>query len=147
MNKIKYDLILRKLCRIIYFFSLILFLVFLDQVLKFLAVNSNLLQASYNRGISFGLLPDFWWLGINFLILTGIFIFLIKKPSLPLLLIFGGGLSNFIDRIWWGGVIDYIRLPLFPWAFNLADVWIVLGVILILNIKFKILKTHIKNKK
>lgn len=138
---------MEKSSKVIYFSFLIFFLIFFDQFFKFLAVNSNLLQASYNRGISFGLLPGFWWLGINFLILTGIFIFLIKKPSLPLLLIFGGGLSNFIDRIWWGGVIDYIRLPLFPWAFNLADAWIVLGVILILNIKFKILKTHIKNKK
>ena len=121
-----------------FYFPLFVLLIFSDQVLKFLAINFNFLQVSYNRGISFGLLPGFWWLGINFLVIAGIFIFLTKKTSLALLLIFSGGLSNFIDRIWYGGVIDYIRIPLFPWAFNLGDIEITLGLILILiNLGYK----------
>ena len=68
------------------------------------------------------------------MILAGIFIFLIKKVNLALLLVFSGGLSNFIDRISYGGVVDYIRVPLLPWAFNLADVFLVLGISLLILI-------------
>lgn len=125
---------MRKLSKIIYFFSLIFLFIFIDQVFKFLAVNFDFLHVSYNQGISFGLLPSYWWLGINFLILAGIFIFLIKKVNLALLLVFSGGLSNFIDRISYGGVVDYIRVPLLPWAFNLADVFLVLGISLLILI-------------
>lgn len=42
-----------------------------------------------------------------------------------------GGLSNIIDRFIWGGAVDY--LPLFSWStFNLADIEIVTGAIILL---------------
>lgn len=46
-------------------------------------------------------------------------------------LIFIGALSNLIDRIKWGAVIDYINLGWWP-VFNLSDSLIVIGVIAIL---------------
>jgi len=76
---------------------------------------------------------NFFWLGVNFLIIIVLLILIIKKPETGLILIFAGGLSNFIDRIVRGGVVDFIKLPGFPWQFNLADILITIGVVWILK--------------
>lgn len=74
----------------------------------------------------------------NFLILIGLVYFLIKKYLklkilyiLSLSLILCGAASNLIDRLNYRYVIDYINLPYMP-VFNLADIMIVVGAILIL---------------
>ena len=48
-----------------------------------------------------------------------------------LILIFSGAISNIIDRLRFGCVVDYIDLKFFP-VFNLADIYITIGVLLIL---------------
>ena len=58
-----------------------------------------------------------------------------KFIQISLLFISGGAIGNAIDRIYFGGVIDFIDFFLynFHWpAFNLADVFITIGVILLL---------------
>lgn len=49
---------------------------------------------------------------------------------LPVGLLLGGALGNALDRIRIGAVIDYIKLPSWP-AFNLADIAITVGVVLL----------------
>lgn len=49
---------------------------------------------------------------------------------LPVGLLLGGALGNAIDRIRIGAVVDYLKLPNWP-AFNLADVAITVGVVLL----------------
>lgn len=51
--------------------------------------------------------------------------------SITLGLLLGGALGNLADRVRDGAVTDFIDLPLWP-TFNLADVAIVLGVLLLL---------------
>lgn len=46
-----------------------------------------------------------------------------------LALIVAGGLSNLVDRLIYGGVVDYIKIFVWP-IFNIADVMIVVGVLL-----------------
>ena len=52
-------------------------------------------------------------------------------PSLAWYLVGTGAVSNLIDRLVRGGVVDYIYLP-YGCVINLADILIIAGVILIL---------------
>lgn len=52
------------------------------------------------------------------------------KTTVALSLAISGGISNLIDRIFRGGVFDFIRV--FTITFNLADILIVLGWILLI---------------
>ena len=52
------------------------------------------------------------------------------KTTIALSLAISGGISNLIDRIFRGGVFDFIRV--FTITFNLADILIVLGWILLI---------------
>ncbi|MCD4761005.1 signal peptidase II [bacterium] len=57
-----------------------------------------------------------------------------KKKSVliwPLGLLIIGAVSNFLDRIQYGGVIDFINVPYFT-VFNISDIYISIAVIWIL---------------
>ena len=92
-----------------------------------------------NIGIAFGLndgnLKNIF---ITMIILIIIINFIIKqqnnidkKMTIALSLILGGGISNLIDRIIRGGIIDFIKVSTFP-IFNIADISIVIGWILLI---------------
>ena len=96
----------------------------------------------WNRGVSYGLLSQDGELGRWVLVLVGLggaLLFgwwllqtrrLLSAVSLGLVI--GGALSNVIDRLVHGAVADFFLLHAgrFQWyVFNLADVWIVAGVV------------------
>jgi signal peptidase II len=93
-----------------------------------------------NRGIAFGLLDD---LGsaviiiaaVAFAVLLLLFLVGADRPGLwlPIGLLAGGATGNLIDRLRDGYVTDFIDPPRWP-AFNLADVEITAGVIILLAI-------------
>lgn len=63
-----------------------------------------------------------------------IYLFLKAKSAsrkIFLVLVLSGAVSNMIDRIRFGCVIDYINLKFWP-VFNLADVYITVGIISLL---------------
>jgi signal peptidase II len=107
------------------------------------------LVLTWNRGISYGLFQqDGWWgqwpllaVTILALILLGVWLMRVETrlTALSLGLIIGGAIGNFIDRLAYGAVADFVLLHLttatfrFNWyVFNVADVAIVAGVIGIL---------------
>lgn len=101
-------------------------LVLLDQGIKESLVNSEL--RVINSGVAFGLggaWSQLWpWLMIG--LLLGL---LIKfRFNWQTGLITAGGLANLVDRVRWGGVVDYLAISLFP-RFNLADGLILAGLI------------------
>lgn len=111
------------------------FLILADQLSKSLIRH---LGGFYicNSGVAFGIkIPDilFWpfWLIIIF-ILT---VFLYKKCFMPntlcLILILSGAVSNIIDRLYLGCITDFIDFKIWP-LFNIADVFICAGVILLI---------------
>ncbi len=54
-----------------------------------------------------------------------------KKTGIAIAVAIGGAISNLIDRIFRGGVLDFIKIYKIP-NFNLADLFIVVGWILII---------------
>ena len=99
-----------------------------------------------NTGISFGMFSEGGLLGryffSTFSVVVGIFLVVVavfpKKNfflCISLILVAAGALGNAIDRIYFGGVIDFIDFFIynFHWpAFNFADIFITLGVIILL---------------
>ena len=99
----------------------------------------------WNTGISYGLFDSSGMFGRVTLSGLGLLITLFlliqmvrstgKLERLGYCLIIGGAIGNIIDRVIYGGVIDFISFHYenyYWYVFNLADVWISLGVITIL---------------
>jgi signal peptidase II len=92
-----------------------------------------------NEGVAFGLGGDISaaLIGVTIVALVGLLVFLALRGGggwgvwLPAALLLGGALGNLADRVRDGAVTDFIDLPLWP-TFNLADVAITLGVLLLL---------------
>jgi signal peptidase II len=92
-----------------------------------------------NKGVAFGLGGDISaaLVGVTIVLLVGLLVFLAFRGGsgwlvwLPAALVLGGALGNLADRVRDGAVTDFIDLPLWP-TFNLADVAITLGVLLLL---------------
>jgi signal peptidase II len=90
-----------------------------------------------NRGIAFGLLDDagsfvLVLAAVAFASLLAVFLTASDRRGLwlPIGLLAGGAIGNLIDRIHQGAVTDFIDIG--PWpAFNLADVEITLGVVIL----------------
>jgi signal peptidase II len=59
----------------------------------------------------------------------------LNKPLvwLPTGMLLGGALGNIIDRVRYGAVTDFIKLPAWP-AFNVADISITFGVLVLLYV-------------
>ena len=115
--------------------STIFLVVTIDQLTKLFVLKSSVWYAC-NLGFAFGLLSGFLNGLIAFLILAAlVYLFLKQKEFVfyaPFALIIGGGISNLADRVFKGCVVDFVRIPLWPTTFNLADLAITVGVLLII---------------
>ena len=106
------------------------------------------LQLVWNDGIAFGLLSMQNKLYYNLItILIGLITLIIiwlgfKSKGLEkicFLIIAGGSLGNMFDRIFYSAVPDFIDISInnFHWfIFNVADIFISIGVILLLTLEF-----------
>jgi len=141
-------------------FAIIFFTFFLDLITKNYAVNNLLLNHSviinaflnftlaFNYGAAFSFLSDAggWqrWFFVIFSIVVISFIayILIKDKDSEYIaysFIFGGALGNLYDRFLLGYVIDFIEFHYnnFYWPiFNIADIAISIGIILLLYSMF-----------
>ena len=131
--------------------------IFKDGIVEKIYVNEYLdFILVFNTGISYGLFSgggDFQkWILISLSILIIIFLLsLIRNEStilskLSISFIIGGALGNVLDRFTYGAVVDFISLHAkgFSWyIFNIADMFIVLGVILFILSQFILSKKKI----
>lgn len=100
-----------------------------------------------NLGAAFGILQNKRWLFviITLAVIVYISFFMIKNShklnliiKLGVGMLIGGAIGNFVDRIRYGYVVDFLSFRLlnryeFP-VFNIADCFIVVGTILILTL-------------
>lgn len=144
--------------------------ILLDQIIKLLVKSNLSYQLEYfiipkflyltytkNTGGAFSILENnpiiLALIGIIFLVF--LIKYLSKKKNISTLeyisysILIGGIIGNFIDRIIYGYVIDYIGIIPFGYyypIFNLADIGIVLGVIIMIYIEFRGEKHGISSK-
>jgi len=139
--------------RVLIFSIISIMLIVIDQIIKLWSFNSlrmgnsitiisNILELDYleNRGAAFGIFQGnvVALAIISIMIMVIIIVYMVKNKIknqiflLALIFIISGGIGNLIDRIFRGFVIDYIELLFikFP-VFNMADVYVFLGAILI----------------
>ena len=144
---------------IIFSILLFLFLISIDQTIKIfiskMMIEQNFTEKNVfsflnivfvrNTGISFGLFSDGGMFNRYFFsifsILVGIVLFIISFLSekklifYALTIISAGAFGNAIDRIYFGGVIDFIDIFVYNYhwpAFNFADIFITVGVLILL---------------
>ncbi len=148
----------KKCCRVFWSILMVGLLLVVDQVSKYLArlylhdadiiINPFAkLTLAYNKGISWSFLTPTSPQG-EYALIIGIMVVLLiylmhAKQELQKgrnlfseLLIIGGALSNLIDRVTQGAVVDYILLHYAAWSFpvfNLADLFIFVGFMLFLK--------------
>ena len=150
---------------------LIIFSIFLiDQISKYYVINlfefqnqaiyltSFLnLQLIWNEGIAFGLLSfdnNFYYNLITFVIVIVILIlfFLLKdhdQYSYFYSIIIGGALGNLTDRIRFSSVPDFIDFHIFNFhwfVFNIADIFISLGIICLIIAEIFFNKNNVNEK-
>ena len=128
-----------------------LYVIYLDEKLEnseiYLSKFFNI-QLIWNEGIAFGLFSfnDVFYYNILTVIIVLVtfivFFFMIKTQGMEkycFMMIFGGSLGNIYDRLYYSAVPDFIDLHYqnFHWfIFNVADIFITLGVLLLIFLEF-----------
>lgn len=140
---------------IIYYYVIALVVIGIDQFTKYLVVRYMEIGESIevipsffyitshrNAGAAFGILQGQMWL---FYIATVVVVFFVvyylqkrgrdsRMIGIPLALILGGAIGNFIDRLLFQEVVDFLNVYIFTYnypIFNIADSALVVGVILL----------------
>tara|TARA_Y100001958_G_C21136221_1_gene476200 strand:- start:534 stop:1016 length:483 start_codon:yes stop_codon:yes gene_type:complete len=155
----------------IFYFIIILSIFLLDRISKILIINiseeiknNEIYQSEFinfqliwNEGIAFGLLSfenDFIYHSISLLItliILVLIIMLIKSKNVEKIgfaLISGGAIGNLFDRIMFKSVPDFIDFHVnnFHWfIFNIADIFITIGVLWLILAEFFVKKKYETN--
>ncbi len=112
-----------------------LLIIFADQVMKYLIRQYDGFYIC-NSGIAFGIsIPSYIRWSLTGIMFLGLY-FLMKKSAnygvraykLGVIFILSGAVSNIIDRLFFGCVIDFIDIKIFNYPmFNVADIFIFIG--------------------
>lgn len=111
--------------------GIVLCLTIFFVICDFVAMNSGL--AVLNTHFVFGLFGTNLiaaLISLVALMLLWAIVWRYENALWPLALISSATLANIIDRLLYGGVVDYFKLPFIP-TFNISDVMIVAGLIYI----------------
>ena len=148
--------------RNIFDFLIILTIFSLDRVSKIIIIDLNKtneiinydltpflnLDLVWNQGIAFGLFSFnesiYYNVLTSIIIIVTLVVFVLmlksnKYQKYGFLMVFGGSLGNIFDRMYYSSVPDFIDLHInnFHWfIFNVADIFITLGVILLIFTEF-----------
>lgn len=155
----------------VFYYVLALFIIALDQLTKYAVViymdigesielipDFLYLTSHRNEGAAFGILQgQMWFFYIITVVVVAAIIYHLHKYGkssfmigLPLVFILGGALGNFIDRVLFGAVVDFVDTYFWGYSypiFNVADSALVVGVgLLIIKMMSDEWKEKRKNK-
>ena len=146
-------------------------LIGLDQATKFLALTrlkpidsmtavKGFLDFTFveNRGAAFGILHGKRWFFVILTVAVSVVMIVafFKMPKnkqynwvrLCLVLLFSGAVVYLIDRMFHGYVIDFLEVTFISWpVFNLADVFVVTGTLILAYLLFFVIKDEPKKEK
>lgn len=111
-----------------------------------------------NYGVAFGMFSGQRWL---ILLLAGaitiaLMYFYVKLPKtneykfvrMAMVLVFAGAIGNMIDRCFRGYVVDFFEFTFFKWpVFNMADIYVVIGVLVLAYLIMFVIKEPEEEKK
>ena len=153
-------------------FSIIIFIFLIDRVSKLLIIGSTETYEQYgisitsflnfnliwNEGIAFGLFSfneEIYYnlLTIFICLIVAVIIWLMLRSKgfekLCYIMIIGGSFGNVFDRIFYSAVPDFIDIHFnnFHWfIFNVADIFVTLGIFCLISIEIFSKKTNENNK-
>ncbi|MDR0461836.1 MAG: signal peptidase II [Christensenellaceae bacterium] len=123
---------------IIVFFAIVTAMLFVDLLTKYLTDGHDM--SVHNDGIAFGLFGNMRVLFVILnLLLSGCavvawWLYIVKKTGIVndimnvgFALFICGAIGNLYDRIFFGYVRDFIKMPLFSPIFNVADICLTIG--------------------
>lgn len=138
-----------------YYYFIAIFIIALDQLTKWLIVtnmkfgesivvieNFLYITSHRNRGAAWGILEGQMWFFyiITAAVVIGLVYYIHKHVKnnvlmgVPLAMMLGGAIGNFIDRVFRGEVVDFIHTYIFSYnfpIFNIADSSLCIGVVLL----------------
>lgn len=145
-----------KVKRLLFYLAVIFVTVFLDQITKYITAKSGksfqivsdllMVVPVKNNGMAFGMLGEWkhaqaFFIAFTIIILILVTIFLVKTKNhsktlhSAIALLIGGTLGNFIDRVIWREVRDFIaldlRIPILQFNCNVADIFITAGAVVL----------------
>lgn len=136
-------------------YAIALIIVLIDQWTKYLVMTRMeiremitiipdflYLTSHRNPGAAWGILPgEMWFFYIVTVVVSVFVVYYLEKYAkdqtmlkIGLLLVLGGAIGNFIDRVRFQEVVDFIDVVIFSYdfpIFNIADASLVIGTILI----------------
>lgn len=97
------------------------------------------LTSHRNTGAAWGMLEGQMWLFyiVTLVVIAGILYYYHKHAkgnklfSASLMVLLGGAVGNFIDRIFRQEVVDFLQFTFFNFIFNIADAALTIGVIML----------------
>lgn len=144
--------------------------ILIDQLIKRIIISrhendsylpSEIIVPGWNTGINFGLFSgdetrQQFFIALGIVLSFGALTYAVvgwamralsSRQSLGLSLVAGGGISNIIDRFTYGAVFDFLSPQCCgfenPWSFNLADIFIFVGIVIFVIPSNKIISyTH-----
>jgi len=165
MLSLQWDLLLQVVKMKLLIVGLLIFLDFLSKKIIFHFIELNKLISImpffdiihvHNYGISFGLFSGVlpvWFIILSGIVMIIVLIFWMSKVSnnfekWGILFIIAGAIANIGDRLMNNYVLDFIFLHYkgFYWpAFNFADIYIFIGILIIIIESYKMFKIKLKN--
>jgi signal peptidase II len=127
------------------FYLSLLMVIMIDQLTKLLFFSPEM---SVNQGISFSLISDV----PQWLLVLGLWMILLMvwqwgrelwlQNQVAAGFFFGGAISNLIDRVVYGGVRDFLPVPILGVENNIADYFLTMSVIWLGLMEIKKYRAH-----